>query len=332
MIRSMSYSRYLSTATATATGTVRTAIIIAPSMTRPAIPALSGSISDTIVDDTSVSATRHPEYASHLICSRSTDGPRRLRENSDHAARTTQPSNPTSPEPIAGNGTQAGETPKGFRTTGRLATVPRVRASPATSMTAKPAASQLTSRQPGPGNRPSGNSRNRYTVISATNGTQIHSCTQPTYSPAGRPRWPTMAASAYSKVANSTAATSPAAAKIQPTRWPGRRQVSRAPTLPKPTAHRPLNPRTPNEPFGTGVDQSQTSSARPAAATTSVAAHSNHADLRTQRRSGFRRADRAVPMAVTVRPDRSGNVTAQRSSPRYRDRLCSTWARSSRDR
>ena len=51
MMRSMSYSRYLRTAT----GMVKTAIISAPSVTRPAIPALGGRISDTIVDATSVS-------------------------------------------------------------------------------------------------------------------------------------------------------------------------------------------------------------------------------------------------------------------------------------
>jgi hypothetical protein len=49
------------------------------------------------------------------------------------------------------------------------------------------------------------------------NGTQTHSCTQPTYSPAGKPQWPATAASVYSKVANSTAATNPAAANTQPT-------------------------------------------------------------------------------------------------------------------
>ena len=119
-------------------------------------------------------------------------------------------------------------------------------------------------------------------MISATNGTQIHSCNQPTYSPAGKPRRPA-AASPYSKVTKSTAATMPAAAKTRPTGWPGRRQVSRAPTVPKPTAHKPVNPRTPKKPPGTGVDQSQTSSASPTAATTSVVAHNNHADLRAHR-------------------------------------------------
>ena len=56
------------------------------------------------------------------------------------------------------------------------------------------------------------------------------------------------AASPYSKVAKSTASTSPAAAKIQPTGWPGRRQVSRTPTPPKQTANRPANPRMPKKP------------------------------------------------------------------------------------
>ena len=90
-------------------------------------------------------------------------------------------------------------------------------------------------------------------------------------------------AKAYSKLAKSAAASIPAAAKIQPTGWPGRRLVSKAPTRPKPTAHKPLNPRTPNDPLGTGVDQSQTSSASPIAVTTNVVTDNNHADLRAHR-------------------------------------------------
>ena len=105
-------------------------------------------------------------------------------------------------------------------------------------MTANAPPSQPTGRQRGVGSRPSGNSKNKYRVTSVTNGTQIHSSTQPTYPAPGR-RWPAEAASPYSMVAKFTAASSPAAAKIQPTGWPGRRQVSRAPTPPKPTAYRP---------------------------------------------------------------------------------------------
>ena len=82
-------------------------------------------------------------------------------------------------------------------------------------------------------------------------GTQIHSCTQPSVRggraddggpprPLARTRW-------WRSPARST---SPAAAKIQPTGWPGRRQVSRAPTPPNPAAYRPANPRMPKKPLG----------------------------------------------------------------------------------
>ena len=108
---------------------------------------------------------------------------------------------------------------------------------------------------------------------------------------------PADAASPYSKVAKSTASASPAAAKIQPTGWPGRRQVSRAPTPPKQTANRPANPRMPKKPAGTGADQSQTMSASPTAATISVRIHSDHAG---------RRADRITPASPPTAAGHAG--------------------------
>jgi hypothetical protein len=119
-------------------------------------------------------------------------------------------------------------------------------------------------------------------VISAMNGTQIHCCGQATYSLAGKPRRPA-AVSPYSKLTKSAAASSPAPARIQPTGWRGRRQVSSAPMPPKPSAHKPVNPRMPKNPAGVGVDQSQTSSARPIAAIASVRTHSDRANRRAHR-------------------------------------------------
>ncbi len=54
---SRSYSRYFSTATATAAGTVKMASISAPWAMRAGIP----GVSDKITDGTSVTATRQPE-------------------------------------------------------------------------------------------------------------------------------------------------------------------------------------------------------------------------------------------------------------------------------
>ena len=88
---------------------------------------------------------------------------------------------------ITSNGAAAGVTPNGLRSAGRLGpSDPGLNESPANARTANPPPSQPTGRHRGEGSRPSGNSKNRYTVTSATNGTQSHSCTQPTYPAAGR--------------------------------------------------------------------------------------------------------------------------------------------------
>src|SRR5580658_269227 len=185
MTRSMSYSRYLSTATPTAAGIASTAANSAPDATRAAVP----GVSDKATAGTSATATRHPDQASHLICCRSVAVPRRPRATSDHTASTTQQSNPASPATAAPNGTPAGATPNGLLSPGRLGrSDPGEKASPAAAMTAHPPASQLTGRHRGEGSRPSGNSRTRYTATSVTNGTQIHSWTQPTYALPGRLR------------------------------------------------------------------------------------------------------------------------------------------------
>src|SRR5580700_1604306 len=279
MTRSMSYSRYFSTAIPTAAGIASTAANSAPEASRAAVP----GVSDNVTAGTSTTVNRHPDQASHLICCRSVAVPCRRRATSDHTASATQPSKPASPATAASNGTAAGVTPNGLLSLGRFGrSDPGAKASPAIAMTANPPASQLTGRHRGEGSRPSGNSRIRYTATSVTNGTQIHSWSQPTYPLPGK-WWPAEAASPYSKVTKSTASTSPVAARIQPTGWPGRRQVSRAPTPPNPIAYRPANPRMPKNPLGTGVDQSQAISASPAAAITGVAAPSNHADLRAHR-------------------------------------------------
>src|SRR5579859_2393536 len=214
MTRSMSYSRYLSTATPTAAGMASTAANSVPDATREAVP----GVSDNATAGTRATATRHPDQASHLICCRSVAVPRRPRATSDHTARTAQQINPVSPATAAPNGTTAGATPKGLLSPGRFGpSDPGEKASPATAMTAHPPASQPTGRHRGEDTRPSGNSRTRYTATSATNGTQIHSWTQPAYALPGKPR-PAEAASPYSNVAKSTASTSPMAARIQPTR------------------------------------------------------------------------------------------------------------------
>src|SRR5580704_13487690 len=322
MTRSMSYSRYLSTATPTAAGIASTAANGAPEASRAAVP----GVSDKVTAGTSATATRHPDQASHLICCRWVAVPRRPRATSDHTASTTQPTNPPSPATAASNGTAAGATPNGLLSPGRFGrSDPGEKASPAAARTANPPASQPTGRHRGEGTRPSGNSRTRHTATSVTNGTQIHSWTQPAYAPPGKP-WPAEAASPYSKVAKSTASTGPVAARIQPTRWPGRRQVSTAPTPPNPIAYSPANPRIPKNPPGTGVDQSQAISASPAAATTNVAAPSNHADLRAHRIALTPPSTPAgePPLRpatnATLRPHRPGNVTEGAPWPLNRER------------
>src|ERR1700722_18036159 len=214
MTRSMSYSRYLSTATPTAAGIASTAANSAPDATRAAVP----GVSDKATAGTSATATRHPDQASHLICCRSVAVARRPRATSDHTASTAQQTSPASPATAASNGTSAGATPNGLLSPGRFGpSDPGEKASPAAAMTAHSQASQLTGRHRGEDTRPSGNSRTRYTATSATNGTQIHSWTQPTYPLPGKPR-PAEPASPYSNVTKSSASTRPTTARIQPTR------------------------------------------------------------------------------------------------------------------